>query len=465
MSKDRPNILWLDTEDLSPNLACYGEPLVKTPNLDRLAGDGVRFTNAFVTGAVCSATRSALATGMYQTSIGAHHHRSNRDKPLPKPARHFSHYLREAGYFVCNGRALTDGEPGKLDLNFKGEFDDFFDGADWSQRQDGQPFFAQMYFPETHRQFYRDPDNPIDMDAVEIPPYYPDHPVVRRMWTLYLETIQNLDKKVGKVLQRLEDEGLAENTAVFFWGDHGRPMVRGKQWLYEGGIHIPLIVRWPGCVAPGIVDDKLVSTIDLTPTWLDAAGVAPPEHMEGQLFLGPEHPGREHIIAARDRCDEVDDRIRCVRTNQYKYIRNYCPELPYTQFGCYKKQAYPELTVMQILHRQDKLTPEQAQFMAPTKPQEELFDLQQDPHELNNLAAQPNQEITLQKMRDILDDWVRETGDCGETPEPEELKLQKDKQFQENYARVMERRGLSADTPDEEYLAWWEKELVRMLGR
>lgn len=252
----KPNILWLDAEDTCPDLGCYGTPLVQTPNLDKLAAEGARFDQAFTTAPVCSPSRSAVVTGMYQTTTGTHHHRSKRDKPLPENIKHISHYLHSAGYFVCNGQALTKDRKGKLDYNFKMSFDEAFDGTDWSQREPGQPFFAEVHFGESHRAFHKDSDNPIDPEQVKIPPYYPDHPVTRLDWALYLETIQNLDKKVGKVLQRLEDEGLAENTVVFFWGDHGRPMVRGKQFLYDGGIHIPLIVRWPGMIEPQtVVDD------------------------------------------------------------------------------------------------------------------------------------------------------------------------------------------------------------------
>ena len=458
----RPNILWLDTEDLSPDVGCYGNSLVKTPNIDRLAGEGVRFTNAFVSGPVCSASRSAVVTGMYQTSIGAHHHRSNRQKPLPDGIRHFSHYLRDAGYFTCNGQALTDGKQGKLDYNFKMSFEEAFDGTDWNQREQDQPFFAELHFSETHRNFYSDPDNPIDPDAVEIPPYYPDHPITRLDWALYLETAQNLDKKIGKVLQRLEDEGLADNTVVFFWGDHGRPMVRGKQFLYEGGIHIPLIVRWPGQIQPGTVSDEFVNTIDLAPAWLSIAGVDVPDYMEGQDFLNPETPGRDCIFAARDRCDETDDRIRCVRTERYKYIRNFFPERPYTYFNAYKKKQYPVLTLLEVLHARGELTPEQEHFMMPNRPAEELYDLHNDPHEVHSLADDAEHQSILKELRAKLDAWIVETGDRGEMPEDAEVITYWDRDAETRYVRDMKARGLEPDVTPEEYLSWWEKKLAEM---
>ena len=462
-----PNILWLDTEDLSPDLGCYGTPLVKTPNIDRLASEGIRFTNAFVSGPVCSASRSAVVTGMYQTSIGLHHHRSNRQKTLPDNIKLFTHYLCDAGYFTCNGQALTGpraraDQQGKLDYNFKMSFNEAFDGTDWSQRKPGQPFFAEVHFSEAHRTFHKDVDSPINPDDVEVPPYYPDHPITRLDWALYLETIQNLDKKIGKILRRLEDEGLADSTVVFFWGDHGRAMVRGKQFLYEGGIRIPLIVRWPGRIQPGTVSDELVSAVDFAPTWLTLAGAEVPDYMEGQDFLSSDAPGRDCIFAARDRCDETDDRIRCVRTKRHKYIRNFFPERPYTYFNAYKKKQYPVLTLMEMLNARGELSPEQARFMAPTRPAEELYDLQHDPHEVHNLADSAEHQGILEELRGKLDAWIADTGDKGEIPEDEETASYWDQEAATRFARDMKARGLEPDITPEEYLAWWERELTEM---
>jgi uncharacterized sulfatase len=402
---------------------------------------------------------------MYQTSIGAHHHRSCRDKPLPEGVKHFGDYLREVGYFVCNGQEPDMKRRGKLDYNFSMSFEEAFDGTSWTEREPGQPFFAEVHYSETHRTFRRDPDNPIDPDDVEIPPYYPDHPITRQDWVLYLETVQNLDKKLGQLLQRLEDEGLANDTVIFFWGDHGRPMVRGKQFLYEGGIWIPLIVRWPGRIDPGTVRDDLVSMIDLAPTWLSIAGADIPDHMQGYDLFSPDMPEREYVFAARDRCDETDDRIRCVRTKRFKYIRNFFPERPYTYLNCYKKLSYPVLTLMELLNEQGKLTPEQARFMAQTRPPEELYDLESDPYEVNNLVDDPRYGDVLGELRTALLHWIHQTGDQGETPEDKEVVEYWDRQFEENYVTRMSERGLSVDTPAEEYLAWWKNELARMRGK
>ena len=429
----RPNILWILSEDISPDLSCYGTPAVRTPNLDKLASQGVRYTNAFTTSPVCSASRSAMITGMYQTSIGVHHHRSHRGDgyTLPEPVRLITDYLREAGYFTANVTTAAPGVKGsgKTDFNFQNK--DAFDGNDWNQRKPGQPFFAQLSISETHRGGHWERlgemlEDRVDPAQVVLPPYYPDHPVAREDWATYLDSIQLMDQYVCKILKRLDDEDLADNTVVIFIGDHGRCHVRGKQWLYDGGIHIPLIIRpsgslrdWLGQLKAGEVCDDLVSAIDISATVLKIAGIDPPKHMEGQVFLGPDVKKREYILAARDRCDETIDRIRCVRTKRYKYIRNFMPERPYTQKNDYKLRSYPMLPLMIDLHAQGKLTPIQALFMAPRKPDEELYDLSSDPYEIHNLSSSPQHQETLKKMRAILEQWIRETGDQGRFPEKE----------------------------------------------
>ena len=457
----RPNILWLISEDTSPDHHCYGNELVKTPNIDKLAGEGALYTNAFVTGPVCSASRSGFMTGMYQTSIGAHNHRSHRDDgyTLPEPVKVITEYFREAGDFTCNCAGLNYEKPGKTDWNFKPKVK-AFDGTDWSQRKPGQPFFAQMNFSLTHRSFKRDPDNPIDPDKIELPPYYPDHPISRRDCADYFESLQILDGQIGVALKRLEDEGLADNTIVMYFGDHGRPHIHGKQWLYEEGIRIPMIVRWPGHIKPGTVINDLISTVDFAPTFLTLAGIEPPKHLQGQIFLANKSKKREYVFVARDRCDGTADRIRCVRTERYKYIRNFHPERPYTQFNGYKKLQYPMLTLMQVLHKQGKLTPEQALFMAPMRPKEELYDLVSDPYELNNLAEDPKHQKVLNQLRAELGNWIKRTDDKGEMPEEPETEAQEMEKMLKSFKQNMQKRGLSPDISDEDYLRWWQEKLL-----
>ena len=430
----RPNVLWILAEDFSPDLGCYGNDLVKTPHLDRLAAEGVRYTNCICTAPVCSAARSALMTGMFQTSIGAHNHRSHRDRPysLPEGVRTVTGLFREAGYHTSNCRTPAPGlqAGGKTDFNF--DLERPFEGTDWDQRPAGAPFYAQVNFPETHRAFRRFEESPVDPAAVDLPPFYPDHPVVREDVALYLDTAQHLDVKVGAVLQRLKDEGLYERTIVFFFGDHGQALHRGKQWLYEQGIRIPLIVRIPEAFRPsgfepGSADERLLQHIDITATSLALAGIEPPPGMQGRQFLGAgSEPGPEFAFSARDRCDETVDRIRCVRDRRWKLIHNFMPERPYAQKNHYKDTSYPALQVMRQLRDEGKLDGAAAAWMAPTRPEYELYDLEQDPYEVRNLAGAPEHAETLARLREALERWIVESDDHGrelEDPLPAEYSL------------------------------------------
>ena len=421
---ERPNILWIIGEDFSPNLGCYGDPDVSTPRIDQLAAEGVLYTHACVTAPVCSAARSALATGMYQTTIGAHNHRSHRDDDyrLPDGVRVFTDFFREAGYHTSNLKDTSVGGRGKTDFNFNIDHAPF-DAADWSDRNPGQPFYAQINFQETHRSFTPSPSRPIDPATVHLAPYYPDHPAVRKDYANYLEAAQTLDANVGRVLDRLEEEGLTDSTIVAFLGDHGAALPRGKQFLYEEGMRIPLIIRIPAKYRPedfkpGTKSDKLVSHIDLTATSLALAGIARPEGMEARVFIGPETDApREFLFCARDRCDETVDRIRAVRTRSYKYIRNFLPERPYTQPNHYKDTSYPSLQVMRQLDEAGELTVEQGLFMSKRRPEEEFYDLEVDPFELHNLAGSPEHQQPLSEMRGALEEWIEVTGDKGQVLE------------------------------------------------
>ena len=422
----RPNILWILSEDISPDLSCYGTPAVETPNLNKLADQGVRFTNAFTTSPVCSTSRSAMITGMHQSSIGVHHHRSHRGDGyiLPKPVQPITEYFRQAGYFTANVKTAAPGVrgSGKTDFNFK--YSKPFDGDDWNQRKPGQPFFAQLSISMTHRGkqwkgLDKKLDNPVDPAKVELPPFFPDHPIARADWATYLNSIQMMDQYIGKIMQRLDNEGLTDNTVVIFIGDHGRCHVRGKQWLYDGGIRIPLIVRWPGKLKTGSVSKDMVSTIDISATVLKIAGIKPPKHLQGQVFLGPSAKKQEYIFAARGRCDETIECIRCIHDKRYSYIRNYMPYRPWMALNRYKDTSYPMRDLLRNLHAEGKLTPAQMKFMAPTKPPEELYDLKNDPYELHNLVSSPRHQIVLTRMRAAHIKWMHQTADLGLIPEPE----------------------------------------------
>lgn len=455
----RPNILWVVADDLGTDLGCYGDSLVHTPHLDLLAQEGVLYRNAFTVTAVCSPSRSALITGMYPVSINAHQHRTQYKDSLPDPVVPVTEYFKEAGYFVSNGNARDLSKYGKTDYNFIHDSEQMYGGTDWRQRAQGQPFFAQVQIFYPHRPFQRDPSHPVDADRVELPPYYPDHPVARQDWALYLETVQQVDKEVGHILQRLEDDGLADSTIVFFFGDQGRPHVRAKQFMYDGGIHTPLIIRWPGYLKAGTEKNRLVSNIDLAPTAMRLAGISIPDYMQGRGFLSEKAEPRAYVFAMRDRRDETVDRIRAVRTQDFKYIRNFYPERPYTQFNAYKKQAYPVLTLMQVMQKRGQLTPEQARFMAPTRPAEELYDLRKDPHELYNLAEQEAYQDKVEELRIVLNDWLAEA-DQGQYPEDSSEIIYAQQLMENLFKEQMEKKGLSLDISDEDFLKYWEKELT-----
>ncbi len=404
----KPNILWITIEDWSADLSCYGTKGISTPHVDKLASQGVRYNRAFTTSPVCSTSRSAMMTGFHQNFIGANQHRTYEKKPLPHGIKPIPHLMQEAGYH-------TSLMSWKTDCNFtphtRGEL---FMGTDWNQREPGQPFFARITFGGTHRAWNRDPENPIATSDVELPPYYPDTEFCRRDWANGLEQMQLVDKEVGALLKRLDDEGLAENTLVFFIGDHGRCHIRGKQFLYDGGIRIPMIMRWPGKVDPGSESDEMVMSIDICATILEAAGVTPPVPLHGESLFSDAVKQREYVFAARDKMDETHDAMRAIRSKDFKLIQNLMPERPWCQFNRYKEGAYPMLAVMNVMNMKGELTPEQAAFFAPKKPSLELFDLNADPHEVKNIADDPNhaeiQAELLAKLETWRKDVIQDTG-------------------------------------------------------
>ncbi len=432
---DRPNILWLVAEDFGPALGCYGAQQVSTPNLDRLASQGVRYTHAYTTAPVCSASRSAFMTGMYQTTIGAHNHRSHRDDGYrpPQGVRIISQRMHDSGYLTANIRQFPKSfgfaGTGKTDWNFVSD-GQAFDTDRWSDLKGPQPFFAQINFQETHRAFHApkhaDPANVI------IPPYYPDHPITRRDMAEYFDAATELDRKVGLILDQLDADGLADRTIVVFTADHGEAHVRGKQFCYEEGLHVPLIIRWPKNtplpqqIQPRKVDHRFIEAIDLAPTFLAIAGIDKPAGMQGRNFLGDraEAP-REFVFAARDRCDETVFRLRTVRDVKYRYIRNFTPDRPFLQANNYKEKQYPVWNLMKELDTAGKLNQYQKALTAPTMPPEELYDLDDDPHEIHNLATcgDPKCQEALERLRKVLDLWIEESNDQGRELEPAELAI------------------------------------------
>lgn len=420
----RPNIVWIVLDDASPDLGAYGDPQAHTPNMDRLAREGVRFTRAFTHSPVCAPSRSGLVTGQYPTTLGSHHMRSR----LTTAPEIFTSGLREAGYHVV--------WPGKTDFNFPvppGSFDSTDNWLQWTAPP-RQPFFAYVNLGTTHESQIRlergafaqrtsrlKPAERHDPARMAVPPYYPDLPEVRRDLASYYDLMTVADYQVGDILAKLEALGVADNTVVLLFGDHGRGMPRAKRWIYDSGIHVPLLVRWPGRLSAGSVDSSLVSFIDFAPSMLAIAGAPVPARMQGQAFLtasGRAANARRYVYAARDRMDEAFDRIRAVRSARFKYIRNYHPEIPYAQRINYNEEN-PTMRAWRRLFADDRLTGPPALFFALRKPREELYDVQADPFEIHNLAEDPRHRATLEEMRAELDRWEAETGDLGRVTEAE----------------------------------------------
>ena len=422
----RPNIVWVIVEDMSCHFGYQGEKLVQTPNVDRLVSEGAVFSNAYVTGPVCSPSRSAMITGMYQTTIGAHNHRSSRGSSIYLDSQYklIPQYFREAGYYVVNTEESMK-KNAKTDYNFDFDYNKLYDAPDISMRKEGQPFFMQV---QLHGGKYRHGggwkktvekhiEKPVTSEQVILPPYYPDHPIVRDDWADYLNTVQYTDIEVGHIMDKLKAEGLFDNTIIIFITDHGISHARGKQFLYEEGINIPFIVWGPKYIRP-LARKDFVSHIDMAATSMYFAGIKIPSYMESRPLFGPDLKPREYVVSARDRCDETVDRIRSVRKGNFKYIRNFYPLRPYLQ-PCAYKDAKKILRTLRKLRDEGKLNDIQMLHFAETRPEEELYDLTKDNWEINNLAAEANYNKTLVEMRGILNRWIDETGDKGQYPEPE----------------------------------------------
>ncbi|MEM7654989.1 MAG: sulfatase [Bacteroidota bacterium] len=450
-----PNILWIVADDLGADLGCYGTPVIQTPNLDQFAQEAIRFTNFHTVTAVCSPSRSALITGRYPTSINCHQHRTQYKQPLPEGVQPITEYFREAGYFVSNGTYQNREKAGKTDYNFIHDSQEMYDGVDWSQRGEGQPFFAQVQVFIPHRPFLQDSLNPVDHTHIELPPYYPDHPIAKKDWAMYYETIQLMDRAVGGILKRLEEEGLADNTYVFFFGDQGRPHVRAKQFLYGPGTNSPFLLRYPHGQQAGTVSEQLISNIDLAPTAMNLANIQVPQDLPGMDVLAPT-PQREYLITIRDRRDETVDRIRAVRNQSFSYLRNFYPERPWTQFNAYKKFRYPSLTLMEELYAQGELNEVQARFMGPARPAEELYDLKNDPFETHNLATDPAFQVQLEEMRQVLDEWLGQY-DQGQYPEDASEIEFAEQLMEDRFAKNMQQYGLTSEATNAEILQYWEE--------
>ncbi|WP_245953158.1 sulfatase-like hydrolase/transferase [Alteromonas aestuariivivens] len=458
---DKPplNILWLVIEDMSPLLNEYGDNTLATPNISSLASEGVVYTNVFSPSGVCAPSRAAIALGMYPSAVGANNMRTTSNTQEtglpsyeavpPAEAKMLSQYLRELGYYTTNNL--------KEDYQFKAPKTAWHDSsalAHWRDRAQRQPFFAVVNFTTTHESGLFEPygfreiefrhylnndkkaitalpqhhsvktteaDTPVHLPKdtdFNIPPYLPDTPVVRRdMWKMY-NNLAETDRQIGAVLQQLKDDGLYDSTIIVFYSDHGGPLPRQKRLIYDSGLKVPMFIRFPHAKGAGARDDQLISFVDLAPTTIALAGGEIPSHMHGRNFLGQNTPARKYIHAAVDRLDEYTDAIRAVRDKQFKYIRNYRPNQGYYLPLAYREKI-PSMQELLRLKASGQLSEAQAQWFRSQKPAEELFDVEADPHELNNLAGLPEYADTLHRLSSEMDRWLAQIGDTPNLPESE----------------------------------------------
>lgn len=452
-----PNFVWIIAEDISPHLGCYGEELVHTPAIDMLAENGVRFTNAYSCSGTGAPSRAAIFTGMYSTIIGTHHSKQERtggpEPPhpsyvaVPEPyIKAFPEFLKAAGYYTSNSW--------KTNYQFDEPFtmwDDCSLGAHWRNRPEGMPFFSCFTFETTHelnvwpdstKYRYFDEHNidtvllvpnmvrrpPLDGQYITepsdivLPPYYPDSEIIRADMARQLTNISRLDGQVQKLIDQLYEDGLLENTIIFFLSDNGNALPRAKRWIYDSGTRVPLIIYYPEAMDPEVRED-LISLTDLAPTVLKMAGLHVPEHIHGKdIFSDLKQEPREYVMMGRDRIHSSYDMIRGVRGKRFQYIKNFNPEAPYTREADIMYEL-PSMKEIIALEKKDALTHLQSYWLFESKPPEELYDCLEDPYQVNNLADNPAYEEILISMRDTLFRWQEEYGDWGFMPEKEQAEL------------------------------------------
>ncbi|MEK9773680.1 MAG: sulfatase [Opitutae bacterium] len=431
-SEDRPNVLWIYLEDVSGWFSCYGDKVIRTPHIDALAKEGIRFNRFYTSAGVCSAMRSGTILGMMQTSVGAHHHRSCRssfrgksmgeyDKNiLPEGVNLLPRIFRDSGYFTFNEGSMKD------DFNFEFDQDEIYDhhaggwnfkgaqnGSEWTGCPAGKPFFGQIQI--SGGKSGKRARKVIPRNKVPVPPYYPDIPEVREEIAHHYDCLLFTDHQVGQIVSALKRDGLYDNTVIFLFSDHGYKLHRHKQMLYEGGINMPCIVSGP-LIKREQVRDDLINSIDLAPTSLAVAGLPIPKNMEGQDFLAKDYQPKKYTISARDRCDFTIEKIRAVITPRFKYLRNYTNDRPFMQPSY--KDPWPVSQKFREMMAAGEMNEVQMIFFDPVgKEPEELYDLSTDPHEIHNLATDPKYKADLNRHRNFLAEWIRKTGDQGQLAE------------------------------------------------
>ncbi len=429
-----PNIIWFVAEDQSPDFfPMYGDNTISLPNIESLSSNGVVFNNAYAPVPVCAPARSAIITGMYPTTLGTHNMRTytpwNTDNQkqigihsyspiVPEGTVMFTQLMREKGYY-CSNNAKEDYNFEKL----KSAWDDSGKKAHWRNRKEGQPFFAVFNYEVCHESgIWKEGKSEllVSPDSVPVPPYFPDTKITRHDLAVNYSNLKRMDDKIGELIQQLKDDGLYENSIIFFYGDHGGPFPRYKRSLYETGLKVPMVIKYAKNKKENNTDDRFLSFIDLAPSVLSLAGIKPPEVMQGKALLGKYKVDKspEYVFSTSDRFDGYYDRIRAVRSSRYKYIKNFNTEISNALPIKYRKQI-PMMQEMEKMYANGKLNAVQSQWFNTPKPSEELYDLQEDPHELSNLAGNTKLQDTLVHLRTVLVNWSKETNDLGGVPEKE----------------------------------------------
>jgi N-sulfoglucosamine sulfohydrolase len=414
---EKPNILWIVSEDNIPMLGAYGDTFATTPNLDMFAQRSILYQNAFSTAPVCAPSRNTLITGMYPPSLGTEHMRSIY--PVPSYVKFLPKYLREAGYYTTNNA--------KKDYNTIDQteaWDESSNKATYKNRKAGQPFFAVFNLNVSHESSLFEPVSKLkhDPEKVSLPPYHPDTPEMRHDWAQYYDKIEDMDAQFGKLIEELNQAGLSENTIIFYYGDNGGVLARSKRFMYESGLHVPLIVHLPkkyehlANLKQGAKTDRLVTFLDFAPTILSLAGIKIPDYMQGEAFLGDQQrTENQYAYGFRGRMDERIDLSRAVRDKRFRYIRNYLPHRIYGQYLEYLWRA-PSVQSWQNEFKAGKLNEIQSKFWQ-EKPAEELFDVLADPHNVKNLVEDPKYASDLIRLRKANKDWLIKTQDVGFIPE------------------------------------------------
>ncbi len=449
-TKNPLNIIWISCEDIGPILSTYGNKAIKTPNIDRIAAEGVKYTNAYSTVGVCAPSRFSIITGMYPARLGAHNmrtgnhnnfkfpedvfHKTNKgildtsgknvpeyEVVTPSYVKAFTEYLRAENYYCVNDD--------KCDYQFNAPFtawDDVFGGGTYKNAPKDAPFFyVKNHYISHESRIWLRKDKPLTVnpEEVTIPAYYPDIPIVRNDIARKYSNIEALDKEVGQLLDQLEADGVLDNSIIFFWSDHGGNLLRQKRAVGNSGLHVPLLIRYPDGYRAGEIDDRLVSLMDLGPTVMSLLGIKPPQHLDGRAFAGKyEQAPRKLIFGSADRFDESTDMQRSVLDGRYVYVKNFMPELPLIYRNKYREQI-PMNAKLIALNQEKKLKGDASYIFMDTKPLEEFYDLQNDPYEVHNLAKDPNYATKIKGYRKALKDWQLEIEDKGFVPEHDLIEM------------------------------------------